>query len=168
MDLSVVSSADISQASDTETPVVLNQWTADDLAVGQGDSLTLEYYVWEDEGRLVTHEALLRVADVIPITGPAADQTLAPDYPGITEANNVIDWDPPFDVDLGLIRPVDEDYWDTYRTTPKAFVPLESGQRMWSSRWGRRTSVRLFPAMDTDLDVARARYATALQERLDP
>ena len=39
---------------------------------------------------------------------------------------------------------------------------------MWSSRWGRRTSVRLFPAMDTDLDVARARYATALQERLDP
>ena len=168
MDLSVVSSADISQASDTETPVVLNQWTADDLAVGQGDSLTLEYYVWEDEGRLVTHEALLRVADVIPIIGPAADQTLAPDYPGITEANNVIDWDPPFDVDLGLIRPVDEDYWDTYRTTPKAFVPLESGQRMWSSRWGRRTSVRVFPAMDTDLDVARTRYATALQERLDP
>ncbi|GIT66759.1 MAG: hypothetical protein Ct9H300mP25_02310 [Acidobacteriota bacterium] len=109
MDLSVVSSADISQASDTETPVVLNQWTADDLAVDQGDSLTLEYYVWEDEGRLVTHEALLRVADVIPITGSAADQTLAPDYPGITEANNVIDWDPPFDVDLGLIRPVDEE-----------------------------------------------------------
>ncbi|MEE3201822.1 MAG: FtsX-like permease family protein [Acidobacteriota bacterium] len=168
IDLSVVSSADISQASDTETPVVLNQWTADDLAVGQGDSLTLEYYVWEDEGRLVTHEALLRVADVIPITGSAADQTLAPDYPGITEANNVIDWDPPFDVDLGLIRPVDEDYWDTYRTTPKAFVPLESGQQMWSSRWGRRTSVRVFPAMGTDLDVARARYASALQERLDP
>ena len=168
MDLDVVSSVDIQAELGNDIPVVLNQWTADDLAAGRGDSLTLEYYVWEDEGRLVTHEVALRVADVVPLTGPAADQTLAPDYPGITEANNVIDWDPPFDVDLGLIRPVDEDYWDTYRTTPKAFVPLEAGQRMWSSRWGRRTSVRVFPDMGIDLDVALARYATALQERLDP
>ena len=39
------------------------------------------------------------------------------------------DWDPPFPIDLRRIRPVDEQYWDEYRTTPKAFVPLEVGQR---------------------------------------
>ena len=38
---------------------------------------------------------------------------------------------------------VDEDYWKQYRTTPKAFIPLEVGQRLWRSRYGDRTSVRI-------------------------
>ena len=66
------------------------------------------------------------MVDIVPIAGTAADPTLAPDYPGITEANDLIGWDPPFEIDLALIRPKDEDYWDDYRTTPKAFVPLEN------------------------------------------
>ena len=168
LDLQVVSQTEVPSEPSSVTPVVLNQWIADDLAVGLGDFVTLEYYVWEDEGRLTTHETTLRVADIVPIDGVAAGRDLAPDYPGITEANNVVDWDPPFDVDLGLIRPVDEAYWDEYRTTPKAFVPLEAGQQMWSSRWGRLTSIRLFPDAGTDLDAIRARYDDALRERLDP
>ena len=50
----------------------------------------------------------MRVAGVVPIAGAADDPDLTPDYPGITEATNVIDWDPPFPVDLELIRPADE------------------------------------------------------------
>ena len=168
LDLQVVSQTEVPSEPSSVTPVVLNQWIADDLAVGLGDFVTLEYYVWEDEGRLTTHETTLRVADIVPIDGVAAGRDLAPDYPGITEANNVVDWDPPFDVDLGLIRPVDEAYWDEYRTTPKAFVPLEAGQQMWSSRWGRLTSIRLFPDVGADLDATQARFDDALRERLDP
>ena len=59
--------------------------------------------------------------------GAADDRQLDPDYPGITEANDVAEWDPPFAIDLSLVRPKDEDYWDEYRTTPKAFVPLAVG-----------------------------------------
>ncbi|MCY3846688.1 MAG: ABC transporter permease, partial [Acidobacteria bacterium] len=131
----------------TAPPVVLNRWTADDLDASPGDTLTLEYYVWEDEGRLTTHEAEFRVADVVPIAGAADDRDLAPDYPGITEATDVTDWDPPFDIDLDLIRPADEDYWDEHRTTPKAFIPLADGQRLWGSRWGALTSIRLHPSV---------------------
>ena len=130
----------------TAPPVVLNRWTADDLDASPGDTLTLEYYVWEDEGRLVTHEAEFRVAGVVPIAGAADDRDLAPDYPGITEATDVTDWDPPFDIDLDLIRPADEEYWDDHRTTPKAFIPLADGQRLWASRWGELTSIRLHSA----------------------
>jgi len=135
----------VPEAGDGVSPVVLNRWVADDLEVSVGDSLTLDYFVWEDEGRLVTRETQLRVADIVPIAGAADDQELAPDYPGITEATDVTDWDPPFEIDLDLIRPKDEDYWDDYRTTPKAFIPLEVGQQLWGSRWGQLTSVRLFP-----------------------
>ena len=167
-DLSAVGGADAPAAAEAVAPVILNQWTADDLEVGPGDPLTIEYYLWADEGRLTTHEAELRVAGVVPIAGAAADPDLTPDYPGITEATNVIDWDPPFPVDLGLIRPVDETYWDDYRTTPKAFIPLAAGQEMWASRWGRVTSVRLYPAPGEDLAATRDRLAAALRAALDP
>ena len=170
----------------TAPPVVLNRWAADDLDASPGDTLTLEYYVWEDEGRLTTHEAEFRVADIVPIAGAADDRDLAPDYPGITEATDVTDWDPPFDIDLDRIRPADEDYWDDHRTTPKAFIPLADGQRLWGSRWGEVTSIRLHPsggavpaaagasagagAADVDADVAAlaADVRGAFRSAIDP
>ena len=52
---------------------------------------------------------------MVPIAGLAADRRLAPDYPGITGANSLADWDPPFPIDLSRVRPADERYWDDYR-----------------------------------------------------
>ena len=52
----------------------------------------------------------------MPISGPAADRDFAPHYPGITDTDNLRDWDPPFPIDLRRIRDVDEDYWERYRT----------------------------------------------------
>ena len=167
LNLVLVSNADLGTDGDTP-PVVLNRWAADDLHAAPGDTLTLEYYVWEDEGRLSTHETELRVADVVSIEGIADDRDLAPNYPGITEVNNVIDWDPPFDVDLSLIRPVDEAYWDVFRTTPKAFVSLDTGQQLWASRWGQLTSVRLFTEDSGDIESVRARFAANLRASIDP
>ena len=86
------------------------------------------------------------MAAVVPIEGAAADRNLAPVYPGITDSETLADWDPPFPIDLRRVRRVDEDYWKRYRTTPKAFIPLEVGQRLWRSRYGDRTSVRIAPA----------------------
>ena len=156
-------------------PMVLNRWAADDLGAAAGDALTLEYYVWEDEGRLVTHEAEFRIAGVVLISGAADDRDLAPDYPGITEATDVTDWDPPFDIDLDLIRPADEEYWDDHRTTPKAFIPLAVGQRLWGSRWGEVTSIRLHPARagaaasDVEgVDAVAAEVREAFRTALDP
>ena len=59
-----------------------------------------------------------------PSAGFAADRDLVPDYPGISESPSLADWDPPFPVDLKLVRKQDEDYWKQYRTTPKAFIQL--------------------------------------------
>ena len=168
-DLARVAAPAPADAAVTEPPpVILNQWAADDLEVTPGDPLTIEYYVWEDEGLLSTHEAELRVGAIIPLEGAAADPDLTPEYPGITEATDVVDWDPPFPVDLGLIRPMDEAYWDEYRTTPKAFIPLAAGQQLWASRWGQVTSVRLTPSDGGGLEAAASRVADALRDTLDP
>jgi len=148
-------------------PIVLNDWAARDLAVKVGDPLVLEYYLWEDPGRLVTRTATFEVAAVVPIAGAAADRDFAPVYPGITEAATLGDWDPPFPIDLSRVRHVDEEYWKQYRTTPKAFVPLDVGQTLWRSRYGDRTSVRLAPGGEP-ASAARDALAAALRSAIDP
>src|SRR6266576_1511729 len=155
-------------ASPRKPPIVLNDWAAHDLAVKAGDPLTLEYYLWEDPGRLVTRTADFEVAAIVPIAGAAADRDFAPVYPGITEAATLGDWDPPFPIDLARVRRVDEDYWARYRTTPKAFVPLEVGQTLWRSRYGDRTSVRFAPQTGEPVGATRERYAARLRAAVDP
>jgi ABC-type antimicrobial peptide transport system permease subunit len=141
-------------------PIVLNAWTAADLQAKTGDALDLEYYRWADDGRLVTERTSFRVAGVVPMSGLAIDRRLAPDYPGITESKRFTDWDPPFPIDLSRVRPKDEDYWDRYRTSPKAFVALDVGQRLWRSRYGQVTSLRLqreAPGVDLKAAIDRVR-----------
>lgn len=147
-------------------PIVLNEWAAADLGAGPGDRLTMEYYVWEDPGQLVTRTAEFRVAGVVPIA--AGDRDLAPSYPGITDSPTLDDWDPPFPVDLGRVRRVDEEYWEAHRTTPKAFVPLEVGQRLWRSRYGAVTSIRMTPGEGQALESARLEYTERLRAAADP
>ena len=148
-------------------PIVLNSWTADDLQAAPGDIVSVQYFQWEEAGALRTAEAQFRVAGVVALEGLAADQDFAPEYPGITEATNVSDWDPPFPIDLDLVRPKDEDYWDEHRTAAKGFLPLAVGQDLWRSRWGQVTSLRVVPATGPPEAVAET-YRAALRSALDP
>ncbi len=124
-------------------PIWLNEWAADDLGATPGEEVTLEYFLWSDEGGLDTSSARFLVAGILPMSGLGGDQTLTPDYPGISDAADMTSWDPPFPVDLKRIRPKDEDYWDRHRAAPKAIVPIAVGQRLWGSRYGKVSSLRL-------------------------
>jgi putative ABC transport system permease protein len=148
-------------------PIVLNSWAANDLRVRIGDPISVDYYVWETEGRLSTRSAEFRVAAIVPIEGAAADRDLVPDYPGITDSDRLADWDPPFPIDLRRVRPLDEEYWKRYRATPKAFIPIEEGQRLWRSRYGSLTALRISPSSGTPLPEALNLYGRALKSELD-
>ena len=148
-------------------PIVLNDWTARELGVKPGDPVFLDYYIWQEPGALATRSAEFKLAAVVPIAGAAADRRLAPVYPGISDADTLGDWDPPFPIDLKRVRPVDEAYWNQYRTTPKAFIPFGAGRELWTSRYGDRTSFRILPA-GQPLAEARRRFETALRAELDP
>ena len=149
-------------------PIVLNEWAAKDLRAAVGDPVTIEYYVWETEGRLGTDTAHFRVARILPIAGAAADRDLVPQYPGITDSDRVADWDPPFPIDLNRVRPIDEEYWDIHRATPKAFIPIERGQQLWSSRHGALTALRVVARLGTPLEDVRSAYEKALLTQIDP
>ena len=159
----LVPRADTFSASDEE-PIVLSDWAANDLGVSIGDRLSMEYYVWADPGQLLTRTADFEVAGVVPID--TGDRDMAPNYPGITDSAAVVDWDPPFPIDLGRIRSVDEEYWDLYRTTPKAFISLDRGRELWQSRYGSISSVRFAPnrgqVNSAEFEETAANYAKSL------
>jgi putative ABC transport system permease protein len=168
IDLAAMGWMPAAMQTETPGPIVLNEWAARDLGAGVGDALSVEYYVWGADGRLRTETAGFRVARIVPMTGPAADRDLVPEYPGITDSDRVADWDPPFPIDLQRVRPIDEEYWNQHRATPKAFIPIERGQQLWSSRHGGLTALRLIPPPAAPLTQVRDEYEHALLGELDP
>ena len=154
--------------------IVLNDWTADDLEAQPGDTIRLTFFEPEStHGRMEEQTAEFELAAVVRLEGPADDPAFTPVVPGVTDQESISDWDPPLrPFDRNRIRPPrqdekydqddqdkDEQYWDEYRTTPKAFVSLATGRRLWGSRFGETTSWRVPPA--------KGRSAEILEQKLD-
>jgi ABC-type lipoprotein release transport system permease subunit len=166
LDLASVAPAAAGTAPGAPPSIVLNDWAARDLGAIPGSQVRIEYYLWEDPGRLVTKSATFTLAAVVPVA--AGDRAMAPEYPGITDSPTLDEWNPPFPVDLRRVRPLDEAYWRDYRTTPKAFIALEDGQRLWRTRYGAVTSIRVPVADAANLVNVQRALEAGLRERLDP
>ncbi|MGB0330813.1 MAG: FtsX-like permease family protein, partial [Planctomycetota bacterium] len=155
----------------------LGSWALADFAasgveLGRESEVELEYHVVDASRRLVTRKhtfafagAAPEVPDALgelgPLEGTVAGEELMPDFPGLADADSCREWEPGTPVDLDAIRPQDEQYWDDFRGTPKAFMNLDDARELWASRFGALTSVR-FDAEDEDA------VLTALRAELDP
>ena len=140
----------------------LNSWAADDLNAEPGDRIRLTFYQPETtHGRLEEDAAEFVLRAIVPLTEPhrpfrrtrpaeyrtrptlANDPDLTPTVEGVTDQESIDRWEAPFPVDRSRVRPVDDQYWRNHRTTPKAFVSLAAGKRLWGSRFGDITSIRV-------------------------
>jgi len=146
-----------------EGGIAINQWLADDLGTGVGENLEVSYYVMGPGRRLEERTAAFTIRAVLPMAGATLDPDLMPAYPGLAEGERCSDWDPGVDIDLSRIRDNDEDYWATYRGTPKACLTLEAGQALWQNRFGTLTAVR-YPY---EVGAAQS-IGIALEKELDP
>jgi putative ABC transport system permease protein len=133
-------------ASIGEDEVWLSPWAAEDLGLSPEAAgtvmLELDAFVVGPGDQLVEQRTALRFGGVVAFTGAAADRTLLPEVPGISDARNLREWEAPFPFELARVRPQDEAYWETWGPTPKAFVALATGARLWGSRHGSVTSLR--------------------------
>ncbi len=129
--------------------IVINQWLAEDLQAGPGAEISLTYFQPDSGARLAEATNRFRVRAVVPMQMPWADRTLMPDFPGIASAERAGDWDAGFPL-THKIRKQDDDYWQKWRGTPKAFVTLNAGRKMWANRFGDTTAVRF--AQNSELE----------------
>lgn len=126
--------------------IVLNAWAAEQLQARPGDRVTVVFFEPEvEQGRYRERTAALRLAAVAGMSGAAVDRAWTPRVPGITDQLALGDWDPPFPFEQSRIRPVDDDYWKQWGPTPKAFVSLATGRRLWAGRFGETTTLRVAP-----------------------
>lgn len=123
--------------------IVINELLAHDLGVQVGDTIHLTYHVVGSHGELPEKEVALIVRAVVAMSGLAADKALVPSVPGITDIDDIGDWDQPFPMKIDLVTDRDHDYWDQYRAIPKAFLKRSVAEELWSSRYGRVTTFRM-------------------------
>ncbi|MCS6777778.1 MAG: FtsX-like permease family protein [Chloroherpetonaceae bacterium] len=145
--------------------ILINTWLAEDIRAKVGDTLTLRYWMVGPLRKLEEHSATFRIRGIVPIAGAAADPTLMPDIPGLSDKKDCRDWEPGVPIDLNRIRDKDQQYWDRYRGTPKAFLTLEAGQRIWNNRFGNLTAVRYAAEDDAN---ARQKIEGCLRQGLNP
>jgi len=134
--------------------MLVNQWLADDLGAKVGDLAELTYFVLGPMRKLQQQKTSFRIRAILPMDDLVVDPELMPDFPGLADVNNCRDWDPGITIDLEKIRKRDEDYWQQYRGTPKAFVTLRAGQKMWANRYGNLTMVRYPLSSGSSEDIA--------------
>jgi len=123
--------------------IVINRWLADDLGLEPGGRLTMTYHLVGSHGELPEEQRTFHVHAVTELSGPADDRGLTPHVPGITDVRTFRDWRQPFKMDLDALTQRDDDYWDEFRATPKAFVTYKTAMAMWHSRYGTATSLRM-------------------------
>jgi putative ABC transport system permease protein len=155
---SMVTATEIAGLRDDE--IIVNSWLADDLGAKVGDELTLKYFVIAEQRKLTEESRSFRIREIKPLESPETSWT--PLFPGVSDAENCRDWDPGIPIDTSRIRPKDEDYWDKFHGTPKAFIKLKTGQQMWGNRFGNLTAIRYSASRDA------AELKRVLLEKLDP
>lgn len=147
--------------------IVLTDWKESPLKVEPGDAVTLTFFKPEVEGKVEEATHSFRLRGVVPLEGPTADPDLVPEFPGITDKLSLRDWDPPFPYDGTRMKPRDERYWTQFRTTPKAYITLAAARKLWASRFGDTTSVRIAPP-GGDPAAALDEFRGGMRQHLDP
>lgn len=146
--------------------IVLTSWSAEDLAATPGDEIAVSFFEPErTHGDARERTEKFKLKAIVPLTEPEKpfgrragrvvpalykeqptllnDPDLTPEVPGVTDQESIADWDAPFPFDYKRLKGQDDQYWNNHRTTPKAYISLAAGQRIWGSRFGKLTSYRI-------------------------
>ena len=145
-----------------ERDIAVTDWLAEDQKLKIGDELRVTFFEPETtHGDEKERSAVFTVKGIVALTEPsepysrrkgpqfkqtptrANDPDLTPEVPGVTDQASIADWDAPFPFEYKRIRAQDDKYWNNHRTTPKAYISLAAGQKLWESRFGKITSYHI-------------------------
>jgi ABC-type antimicrobial peptide transport system permease subunit len=123
--------------------ITITQWLADDQKLAIGNELEVNYFVVGLGRELKQQSAKFKVAGILPMDHPMVTKAWTPEFPGVSDVDNCRDWEPGIPMDMKAIRDKDEEYWDEFKGTPKGFISLAAGQKLWANRFGNLTAIRM-------------------------
>ena len=136
----------------SENSIIINRWLADDLSISDGDSIEVKWYAPDSLNKLIVNSNKFIVRQIVDMKGIWADSLLMPEFPGISGSESCSDWDAGVPVNMNDIRRKDEDYWNKFKGTPKAFISYTKGEELWGNNFGPATALR-FPQGISDRDI---------------
>jgi len=139
--------------------ILVTDWLADDLGIYSGDSLYMTYFVMGPLHRLREQQAGFKVSAIISLTAIPFGESMMPDFPGMSDAGHCSDWETGAPVNLDRIRDKDEAYWNRYKGTPKAFISIDEGKRLWGNPFGTTTAFRFKP----DLGITKSEFSSGIR-----
>jgi len=142
--------------------IIINAWLAGDIQAETGDTLRLTWYNPGNGRRLVERSKEFIIGGILDNESNLKDPSLMPDFPGISASTTCSGWDAGVPVLLDKIREKDEDYWNKFRGTPKAFISYNTGTKLWGNNFGSATAIRFPEAMTPD------QITEALAGSIDP
>lgn len=113
-----------------------------------GEPVTIAYFLPEMDNETVEAWQTLPFRGYIHLAGAADDPNLTPPFPGITDKPKIRgkkgeQWEAPFEINYSRIGPKDEDFWERHKATPKAYISPKMGEKLFGSRFGSFTSIRM-------------------------
>lgn len=160
------------EASGDYEDIYLSAWLAEDLQVSRGDIVEVKWHEVGSHGELPEIVHQFHVAGVLPEDDPVTlSSGLTPVVKGVTDVESFSDIDQPFEMELDRLTPRDDAWWDAYRATPKAFVTLSVAEKLWRSRYGKDTSIRVANGENVDSDglsLMADRLSMEIPQQLNP
>lgn len=154
--------------------ILLVDWPGSPLKGKVGEPVQVEAYVPGPGNALVLQKTTLINRGSAPLAGAADDPDWTPPYPGLTDKLDIGSWEnppfPPYSTKklMERISKVDEEYWKRYRATPKAYISLAQGQKLWGTRFGKLTSARIEAPAGADAAPEAAAFTKKLLGQLSP
>lgn len=154
----------VAPADMADDEIILNRWLADRLGAETDAMVSVAYYELTPANMLAERCRDFKLRGVVERAEIERERELGPRFPGLTDADRCADWDIGMPLEQDKVADkANEEYWNQYRATPKAFVTLKAGQDMWANRFGDLTAVR-YPAEAWQADALRDQ----LRQRIDP
>ncbi len=151
----------------TGNDIILSDYAARRLHASVGDTVMLTYFISAELKVLTEAKHPFVVRNVVPLQAFQADGNLSARFPGLHGVESCTDWDSDLPIDMGRIEKEDENYWDLYRTTPKALIAYDTGALLWANNYGTATGVRIestkavMPVLEEILSPSEAGIAVA-------
>ena len=160
--IAAVSSEFLGDQTPKGNQMLITQWLAEDLGAKPSDKIKVDYYILGLNRQLEERSHTFNVKGIVP-TEELGWRELMPNFPGIVDRDNLRDWNPGIDFDSGRVRDKDEEFWKKHRGTPKAFIALETGQKLWANRYGEATTIRYSFAESKTEEIK-----SSLRKKLEP
>jgi putative ABC transport system permease protein len=147
-----------------DADIVVLDWPGSNFHVKPGDALTVSYFSPTEKNHLQLKVEDFKVTAMPMLEGDLDDPDLTPAFPGITDQLNMANWqNPPFPYNPKRVKKADEDYWNRYRTTPKAYISMATAKALWGSRFGDITSIRIAKSGASNPETLPAELLAALK-----